>query len=95
MNWIEFHHTKVKSAKQLVLPTVYRELAFKCLYDDAGHQGRGRTLSFFKTRFHLPGLDKDVENKSKQCDRCIRRKTPPTISASLVNITPTASMEIF
>ena len=76
------------------MPTVYLELAFKCLHDDAGHQGRDRTLSLFKTRFHWPGLDKDVENKIKQCDRCVRRKSPPTVSARLVNITSTAPMEI-
>ena len=54
---------KGESVKQLDLPTVHRELAFKCLHDDAGHQGRDRTLLLFKTRFHWPCLDKDVRKK--------------------------------
>ena len=85
---------KGDKVKQLVLPTVYRELAFKCLHEDAGHQGRDWTLSLFKTRFHWPGLDTNVENKIKQCDRCVWRKTPQTVSASLENITSTAPIEI-
>lgn len=85
---------KNEPVKQLVLPPIYRDVVFKSFHDDAGHQGRDRTLSLLKTRFHWPGLDKEVEHKIKQCDRCVRRKTPQTVSASLVSITSTAPMEL-
>jgi hypothetical protein len=48
---------------QLVLPVDYREVVLKGLHDDAGHQGRDRTLYLVKSRFYWPGVNKDVENK--------------------------------
>jgi hypothetical protein len=37
---------------QLVLPVDYREVVLKGLHDDAGHQGRDRTLYLVKSRFY-------------------------------------------
>ena len=37
---------------QLVLPVDYREVVLKGLHDDAGHQGRDRTLYLVKYRFY-------------------------------------------
>ena len=34
--------------KQLVLPLRHRDLAFKGLHDDIGHQGRDKTLWLFE-----------------------------------------------
>ena len=64
------------------------------MHDDAGHQGQKRTLSLLKARFHWPGMEKEIENRIKSCGRCIRRKSPPVNSATMVNITSSAPMEL-
>ena len=47
-----------------------------------------------RSRFYWPGLENDVEEKIKNCGRCIRRKTPVKPSAELVNITSSQPMEL-
>ena len=66
----------------------------KQLHDDLGHQGRDRTLSLVRSRFYWPGLENDVEEKIKNCGRCIRGKTPVKPSAELVNISSSQPMEL-
>ena len=83
-----------QSTRQLVLPSHYRDKVLEHLHDDMGHQGRDRTLSLVRQRFYWPGLDSDVENKVKNCVRCIQRKTLPKPSAELVNISTTQPMEL-
>ena len=39
------------SIKQLVLQSYYRDVAFKGLYNDVGHQGRDKTLWLAKQIF--------------------------------------------
>ena len=80
--------------RQLVLPLHFRSIILKQLHDDLGHQGRDRTLSLVRSRFYWPGLENDVEEKIKNCGRCIRRKTPVKPSAELVNINSSQPMEL-
>ena len=60
--------------RQLVLPLHFQSIILKQLHDDLGHQGRDLTLSLVGSRFYWPGLENDVEEKIKNCGRCIRRK---------------------
>ncbi|MCG8048682.1 MAG: RNase H-like domain-containing protein, partial [Candidatus Thiodiazotropha endolucinida] len=83
-----------QQTRQLVLPSKFKDIVLKHLHDDVGHQGRDRTLSLVRSRFFWPGLESDVENKVKSCDRCIKRKTPPRPSAKLVNIVSHQPMEL-
>ena len=78
----------------MVLPLHFRSIILKQLHDDLGHQGRDRTLSLVRSRFYWPGLENDVEEKIKNCGRCIRRKTPVKPSAELINITSSQPMEL-
>lgn len=80
--------------RQLVLPSAYVCRALKLLHTDVGHPGRDRTLSLIQDRFFWPGMTKDVEEWVQNCTRCIRRKTPTTQRAPLVNITTTQPMEL-
>ncbi|MCG8078530.1 MAG: hypothetical protein JAY75_20120, partial [Candidatus Thiodiazotropha taylori] len=80
--------------RQLVVPLALRDGIFKALHIDLGHQGRDRTTSLIKQRFYWPGIDKFVEQKVWNCERCKLRKTNPGISAELVNIESTMPMEI-
>jgi hypothetical protein len=79
---------------QLVLPVDYREVVLKGLHDDAGHQGRDRTLYLVKSRFYWPGVNKDVENKVSTCPNCILRKTKVKNSAELVCIESCQPLEL-
>ncbi len=59
-----------------------------------GHLGRDKSLNLLRERVYWPKMTSDVEDWIKHCDRCIRRKTPTTIRAPLVNITTTFPMEL-
>ena len=71
---------------QLILPAAYRDIALRGLHDDAGHQGRDRTLYLVNSRFYWPGMNKDVEGKVANCPNCILRKTKSNRFAELVSI---------
>ena len=79
---------------QLIVPVDYREVALKGLHDDAGHQGRDRTLYLVKSRFYWPGVNRDVEDKISSCPNCILRKTKAKNSAELVNIETCQPLEM-
>ena len=79
---------------QLVLPEIYRDIAFTGLHDDAGHQGRERTSSLLKSRFFWPGLEQFVERRVRSCDRCICRKTPVKVAAGLVPVESSYPLEL-
>ncbi|MCW4250032.1 MAG: RNase H-like domain-containing protein [Candidatus Thiodiazotropha endolucinida] len=83
-----------QNARQLVLPAHLRDTVLRHLHDDLGHQGRDRTMSLVRQRFYWPGLESCVEQKIKNCVRCIQRKTVPKPSAELVNIVTTQPMEL-
>ena len=80
--------------EQLFLPVRFHSIVLQHLHDDVGHQGRDRTLSLVRARFYWPGLESDVLNKVKNCEKCIKRKTIPAPSAELVNITSSQPMEL-
>lgn len=81
-----------KEVKQLVLPASIHHDVFAALHDDLGHQGRDRSTALFRQRFYWPGMDSFVKENGKACNRSILRKTPPTRSAELVNITSSAPL---
>ena len=88
------HSLNGTSINQLVLPEIYRDIAIAGLHDEAGHQGRDRTMSLVKSRFYWPGMDSDIEKKVKNCSRCIRRKTQSRNSANLVLVESTYPMDL-
>ena len=96
VNNVLYRHTVLdgEDVRQLVLPSHFRSEVLKQLHDDVGHQGRDRTLSLVRQRFYWPGLESDVEEKVKNCIRCIKRKTVPKPSAELVNIVSSQPMEL-
>ena len=95
-NGILMHKTTLheQTVQQVVLPESARLHVFKALHDDMGHQGRDRTISLFSERFYWPGMSSDITKWIRECDRCIRSKTAPTLATGLVNITSTAPMQL-
>lgn len=83
-----------ETVHQLVLPDAFRDLTFTGLHDDAGHQGRDRTLCLVKSRFFWPGMDRDDGNRVSSCANCVLRKTKAKLSADLVNITSGYPLEL-
>lgn len=79
---------------QLILPEPFRELAFTGLHEEAGHQGRDRTLALFRSRFFWPQMDIFVERKVRECARCICRKTKSRPAATLVSVETTYPMQL-
>ena len=88
------HSLNGTSINQLVLPEIYQDIALAGLHNEAGHQGRDRTMSLVKSRFYWPGMDGDIEKKVKNCPRCIRRKTQSRNSANLVLVESTYPMDL-
>lgn len=93
---ILFRKTKIeeREVSQLVIPEVYRELAFQEIHRDTGHPGKDKTLWLARQRFFWPGLEKEISQKVENCPRCIRRKTPSKPFAQLVPIETTHPMEL-
>lgn len=83
-----------ETVHQLVLPNAFRDETLTGLHDDAGHQGRDRTLYLIKSRFFWPGMDRDVGNRVSSCTNCVLRKTKAKRSADLVNITSGYPLEL-
>ena len=75
-----------QNVRQLVLPASFRDTAFRLLHTNLGHHGRDRTLHLMRERFYWPGLEQDVSERIKTCDRCVKFKTPEKNFAELVNI---------
>ena len=79
---------------QLVLPEACVHKVLTALHDDMGHQGKDKTLSLIRDRFVWYGMTRDVDQWITQCDRCIRRKTPTSERAPLVNIETYQPLEL-
>lgn len=79
---------------QLVLPSIYHDMVFSALHDEAGHQVRDRTISLVKSRFFWPQMDQFIEHRVPTCPRCIRRKTPGRTAAKLVSVESSYPMEL-
>ena len=80
--------------QQLVLPTIYRKTVLQGLHNDVGHPGRDRTLSLIRERFYWPRITAEIEEWTKQCQRCLLRKSPTTNRAPLNNIVTTYPLEL-
>ena len=95
-NSISYRSTVLNAVetKQLVLPVRFHSIVLQHLHDDAGHQGRDRTLSLVNARFYWPGLESDVVNKVRNCEKSIKRKTIPAPSVQLVNIMSSQPIEL-
>ncbi|KAJ8367497.1 hypothetical protein AAFF_G00317200 [Aldrovandia affinis] len=80
---------------QFVTPEALKQQVLHGVHDAAGHQGRSRTLSLASERFFWTGMQRDVVNHVKRCQRCILGKTPePHARAPLENIRTSAPMEL-
>ena len=63
---------------QLTVPSALRFDILKSLHDDptGGHLGLQKTYDKIRTRYHCPGMFKDVEHWCRSCVDCSMHKTP-------------------
>lgn len=78
---------------QLVIPRKYKDKVLTELHDKFGHPGRERTASLINDILYWVGLNQDIDNWIKNCNRCVHRKSTNQ-KAPLVNITSTYPLEL-
>uniref|UniRef100_A0A3Q1FAW3 Gypsy retrotransposon integrase-like protein 1 n=1 Tax=Acanthochromis polyacanthus TaxID=80966 RepID=A0A3Q1FAW3_9TELE len=88
-------HLLNKKLFQFVVPDDLKPQILLSLHDNAGHQGRARTLSLARERFFWIGMEKDIIYHVAHCERCIVGKTlEPEARAPLENILTSEPMEL-
>lgn len=80
---------------QLVLPLSLKRKVLHAIHDLAGYHGQMRTVYLARQRFFRPGMEQDIREYVKHCQRCILAKTPePSARAPLETIKTSARMEL-
>ena len=78
---------------QFVTPRNARAQAMAGCHEQAGHQGKERTLSLLTERFWWPGMAKEAEERIQKCRRCLQHAARP-VRAPLQPITAGAPLEL-
>jgi len=79
----------------LVTPDSLKDQLLESLHDSAGHQGVERTISLVRKRCFWVGLDKDVRNWIRHCERCSVSKAPfPQIRPKIKSLLAFKPLEI-
>ena len=71
---------------QLILPQEFRSISLRGSHNDLGHLGRDRGVHILRRMSYWPGMNKDLEEWIRICDRCVKHKTPANSRAPLVSI---------
>ena len=58
---------------QLVVPSSHRSLALQGIHDELFHVGLRESLTQLKCRFYWPFMNMDLEDKIRNCVRCIQK----------------------
>ena len=64
------------------------------MHDDVGHQGYERTLEFIRCRFYYPKMAEDIQNRIRECERCVRRKAMPQHVAKMSHLQSSGPMDL-
>jgi transposase InsO family protein len=89
------HNNGEGSVHQMLLPTSLQAYVLQALHDDAGHQGKERTLALVRARCFWPSMRGDVEKHCMTCERCMVSKAPqPKIRPPITSLLAQKPMEI-
>ena len=87
--------TQTGEVAQLLLPAKLKSTMVTAFHDQAGHQGKERTLAFLRARCHWPEMQRDVERHCQRCERCMVLKAPqPRIKPPITSLLATKPREI-
>ena len=78
---------------QFCVPKTSREDAMRGCHDLMGHLGKDRSLDLLSDRFYWPKYLQHMEDRIKNCERCLRAKKR-TETPELVNISAAYPMEL-
>ena len=80
---------------QLLLPTELQPTILDALHNQAGHQGRDRTIALLRKRCYWPRMEGDVDSWCKKCERCTVSKAPtPGVRPSMGSIIAERPLDI-
>nr|XP_061820192.1 uncharacterized protein LOC133608728 [Nerophis lumbriciformis] len=86
--------TKTKTY-QYIVPSAVKEKVLKGVHDEAGHQGKRRTLYLARQRFYWHGMEGDVKDYVRRCRRCVFSKSPePEARAPLESVKSSRPLEL-
>ena len=76
--WSPTDRSRNETKFLLTVPSALRFDILKSLHDDptGGHLGLQKTYDKIRTRYHCPGMFKDVEHWCRSCVDCSMHKTP-------------------
>jgi hypothetical protein len=83
-----------KKVLQLCLPDHFQEIVFVGLHKEVRHPGIEKTVWLARKRVYWPGLEKEIKARIKNCEKCIRGKTPVRPRADLCPFISTKPLDI-
>ena len=82
--YVRSHDPVEGDSFQLLLPVKLQPMVMGALHNQAGHQGRERTLALIRRRCFWPGMATAVEKWCRNCERCTVSKAPtPAVRPSM------------
>ncbi|MES9880444.1 MAG: RNase H-like domain-containing protein, partial [Sedimenticola sp.] len=83
------------SRSLFVTPESMKNQMLEALHNASGHQGIERTMSLVKQRCYWVGVDGDVRNWIKHCERCVVSKQPvPKVKPKIKSLLAFAPLEV-
>ena len=78
---------------ELVLPEAFRKQALHGCHDDLGHHRIEQTVDLLRDHFYWPRMLNNATRHIKQCERCLKFKALPEMSA-MENVDAAYPMEL-
>ncbi len=63
-----------KEVHQLLVPSSLRQRLLESIHDHTGHPAVEKTMKLANTRFYWIGMNRDIEQHCKNCERCMLAK---------------------